>query len=392
MSNKTAKVLRFRWSDVTNNFLVEPTHVILNNANKINGTWGNHAIPNPVDKSKELDFSSIKTIYFGPKVNVPRQRVRPFLEEKGIKIIRDASKADAIITCDNDYEHNIDSYWGNTCKISSMIHFLASCIIKEPRFQETVDILQGYVDRGELDKNYVIFDSNNLITPYRNFSSYCTVTRASYGPSYSSLNDSAFNNDSEATDRGRISRIEDMGIYETGYISRCYDQEVLLKSLGSNVIDKDSYESLKTMLTSSDKSNHLIAMTIMAESNFEESFMYLAFLLEEFGSNVIYNHNYRKTVAFKSLTEWIGYSKYRNFYKDTILDISLEKELLTRELLEIVKAHYLDQATAYSSNFDVSEIKLNAEAQKKIDNYFNKKENGNRLPSGGELLQEEVSL
>ena len=35
MSNKTAKVLRFRWSDVTNNFLVEPTHVILNNANKI---------------------------------------------------------------------------------------------------------------------------------------------------------------------------------------------------------------------------------------------------------------------------------------------------------------------------------------------------------------------
>ena len=61
MSHKTVKVLRFRWSDVTNNFLVEPTHVILNKANKINGTWGNHAIPNPVDKSKELDFSSIKT-------------------------------------------------------------------------------------------------------------------------------------------------------------------------------------------------------------------------------------------------------------------------------------------------------------------------------------------
>ena len=107
---------------------------------------------------------------------------------------------------------------------------------------------------------------------------------------------------------------------------------------------------------------------------------------------MLFRSNYRKTVAFKSLTEWIGYSKYRNFCKDTILDISLEKELLTRELLGIVKAYYLDQATAYSSNFDVSEIKLNADAQKKIDNYFNKKENGNRLPSGGELLQQEVSL
>jgi hypothetical protein len=386
---KMLKVLSLTVPSNSTTFKLEVTHVIPDADGNITKGWGRQTPANPVDKTKELDINSIKTIYFAPKVNVPRERVRPFLEEKGIKIIRDADKADAVIVSDDTYDYNVTNLWGNACGAASMLHFLR-IFNGALNTNEIIIQLEAYVNSGVLDYNYVIYDINQLNSVYR-YSPNCVKSNASWGAHYTSPGQSDFGGDAQAVDRGYISQVKDHTIYDPTYVSRCYDQTAILKHLGENIIDKESYESIRTMFQSTDKSNHLIAMTIMANANYEQSFMYLAFLLEEFGRGPIYNHSYRNTVGFKSLTKWMGYNKYR-FDKDAILDISLEKKLLTRELLAIVKDYYLQGANAYSSNFEVSEIKLNAESQKKIDKYFNEKENGNRLPSGGELLQEEVSL
>lgn len=386
---KMLKVLNLTVPSNSNTFKLEVTHVIPGSDGNITKNWGRETPANPVDKTKELDINSIKTIYFAPKVNVPRERVRPFLEEKGIKIIRDADKADAVIVSDDTYDYNVTNWWGNACGAASMLHFLR-IFNGALNTNEIIIQLEAYVNSGVLDYNYVIYDINQLNSVYR-YSPNCVKSNASWGAHYTSPGQSDFGGDAQAVDRGFISQVKDHTIYDPTYVSRCYDQTAILKHLGENIIDKESYESIRTMFQSTDKSNHLIAMTIMANANYEQSFMYLAFLLEEFGRGPIYNHSYRNTVGFKSLTKWMGYNKYR-FDKDAILDISLEKKLLTRELLAIVKDYYLQGANAYSSNFEVSEIKLNAESQEKIDKYFNEKENGNRLPSGGELLQEEVSL
>jgi hypothetical protein len=386
---KMLKVLNLTVPSNSNTFKLEVTHVIPDANGNITKNWGRETPANPVDKTKELDINSIKTIYFAPKVNVPRERVRPFLEEKGIKIIRDADKADAVIISDDTYDYNVTNWWGNACGAASMLHFLRS-FNGALNTNQIIIQLEAYVNSGVLDSNYVIYEINELNSVYKH-SPNCVASKSSWGLHYTSPDKSDFGGDAQAVDRGYIAQVKDHSVYDSAYISRCYDQTAILKHLGENVIDKESYESLRTMLSSTDKSNHLIAMTIMANANYEQSFMYLAFLLEEFGRGPIYNHSYRNTVGFKSLTKWIGYNKYR-FDKDAILDISLEKKLLTRELLAIVKDYYLQGANAYSSNFEVSEIKLNAESQEKIDKYFNEKENGNRLPSGGELLQEEVSL
>jgi hypothetical protein len=138
-----------------------------------------------------------------------------------------------------------------------------------------------------------------------------------------------------------------------------------------------------------DKDNHLVAMTIMAGCNYEKSFVYLALLLEEFGRNAIYNHKYRNTVGFKSLTNWLGYNKYR-WDKDAILDVSIDKGLLTQELLDTIKASVLQEARTFSSNYEVVDVRLTADVQVKVDKLLNKQDD--RFPSGGELLQEEVSL
>jgi hypothetical protein len=386
---KMLKVLQLTVPSNSDTFMLEVTHVIPDANGNITKGWGRQTPANPVDKTKELDINSIKTIYFAPKVNVPRERVRPFLEEKGVKIIRDVDKADAVIVSDDTYEYNINNKWGNACGTASMLHFLRS-FNGAVNTNQIIIQLEAYVNSGVLDSNYVIYDINQLNSVYRH-NPNCVKSHASWGAHYTSPGQSDFGGDAQAVDRGYISQVKDHTIYDSTYVSRCYDQTAILKHLGENIIDKESYESIRTMFQSTDKSNHLIAMTIMANSNYEQSFMYLAFLLEEFGRHQIYDHTYRNTVGFKSLTKWMGYNKYR-FDKDAILDISLEKKLLTRELLAIVKDYYLQGANAYSSNFEVSEIRLNAESQEKIDKYFKEKENGNRLPSGGELLQEEVSL
>jgi hypothetical protein len=386
---KMLKVLCLTVPANSDTFKLEVTHAIPDTSGNITKGWGRQTPANPVDKTKELDINSIKTIYFAPKVNVPRERVRPFLEEKGIKIIRDADKADAVIVADDTYEYNINNKWGNACGTASMLHFLRS-FNGAVNSNQIIAQIEAYVNSGELDSNYVIYDINQLNSVYRH-NPNCVKSQSNWGVRYTSPDQSDFGGDAQATDRGYISEVKDHTIYDPTYISRCYDQSAILRHLGENVIDEESYESIRTMLSSSDKSNHLIAMTIMANSNYEQSFMHLAFLLEEFGNGPIYNHSYKNTVGFKSLTKWMGYTKYR-FDKDRILEISLEKKLLTHELLAIAKAHYLKGASAYSSHFDVAEIKLNPESQEKIDKYFKEKENGNRLPSGGELLQEEVSL
>jgi hypothetical protein len=130
-------------------------------------------------------------------------------------------------------------------------------------------------------------------------------------------------------------------------------------------------------------------MTIMAGCNYEKSFVYLALLLEEFGRNAIYNHKYRNTVGFKSLLNWLGYNKYR-WDKDAILDVSIEKGLLTQELLSTIKASILSNSYTGSSNYEVVDVRLTADMQVKVDKLLNKQDD--RFPSGGELLQEEVSL
>jgi len=58
--------------------------------------------------------------------------------------------------------------------------------------------------------------------------------------------------------------------------------------------------------------------------------------------------------------------------------------------LDTVKASVLDGSRTYSDNFEVVDIRLTAEMQIKVDKLLNKKDD--RFPSGGELLQEEVSL
>ena len=343
--------------------------------------WGDIDYLKPFKQTvegKKLDLTNVKTIYFAPKCSIPRDKAKPFLEEKKIKTVRDRATADVIIACIESAEFGIRKdhlYYVEKIDIIPFINGFIRGVDKQ--------LLAGIINN--FTGNYVIIDKALVEPFYINNHNNPTKLGGSYPQSR--LTGASFHNGSLQS--SWVSSVTDDYFLDPKNFSNVYSQEEFNNLIGDTVIDRDAFESLQTMLKSTDKDNHLVAMTIMAGCNYEKSFVYLALLLEEFGGNTIYNQKYRTSVAFKSLLNWIGYSKYR-WDKDAILDVSIEKGLLTQELLATVKASILNEARTFSSNYEVVDVRLTADVQAKVDKILNKQDD--RFPSGGELLQEEVSL
>ena len=343
--------------------------------------WGDIDYLKPFKQTvegKKLDLTNVKTIYFAPKCSIPRDKAKPFLEEKKIKTVRDKATADIIIACTDSVESSIRKDHMYYVNKNDMIPFING-FLRGADKQSLTDIINNY--KG---KNVII--NKALVEPFY-INNHNNPTKTSGYHNRSILNGTSFY--SGDMYGSWISTVTDDYFLDAKNFSNVYSQEEFNNLIGDTVIDRDGFESLQTMLKSMDKDNHLVAMTIMAGCNYEKSFVYLALLLEQFGGNTIYNQKYRTSVAFKSLLNWLGYSKYR-WDKDAILHVSIEKGLLTQELLDTVKASILEESRTFSSNYEVVDIRLTAEMQVKVDKLLNKQDD--RFPSGGELLQEEVSL
>jgi len=365
---------------VSNNELVlEPSRVLVDDKGKyLHHRWNEQEYLKVFKQStadKKLDLTNVKTISFAPKCSIPRDKAKPFLEEKKIKTVRDRDAADIIIAGADSIDAGLDTKHLYYIKTSDVKPFADGFKIGG-NVHNLVARLATYTGK------YVILDRSAITSFY--ISNHNSPTKNMYG---SVLHGRSFQSGDYYGDY--ITTVNDDFLLNSSNLSNVYSQEAFNNLIGDTVIDRDGFESLRTMLNSMDKDNHLVAMTIMAGCNYEKSFVYLALLLDEFGRGAIYNHKYRNTVGFKSLTNWIGYNKY-HWDKDTILNVSIEKELLTQELLDTIKASVLDAATTYSGNYEVVDVRLTPEVQVKVDKILNKQDD--RFPSGGELLQQEVSL
>jgi hypothetical protein len=344
--------------------------------------WGDIDYLKPFKQTvegKKLDLTNVKTIYFAPKCSIPRDKAKPFLEEKKIKTVRDRATADVIIAGIESVESGIRKDHLYYVERGDIIPFING-FVRGVDKQLLTEIINNFTG------SKVIIDKA-LVEPFY-INNHSNPTNIKHHTNYGSrLTGVSFNNGSLQS--SWISTITDDYFLDAKNFSNVYSQEVFNNLIGDTVIDRDAFDSLRTMLKSMDKDNHLVAMTIMAGCNYEKSFVYLALLLEEFGGNTIYNQKYRTSVAFKSLLNWLGYNKYR-WDKDAILNVSIEKGLLTQELLNTIKASILDESRTFSNNYEVVDVRLIAEVQVKVDKILNKQDD--RFPSGGELLQEEVSL
>ena len=74
---------------------------------------------------------------------------------------------------------------------------------------------------------------------------------------------------------------------------------------GNITIDEDKYKELRSFGQTGEKENQILMMELMSNSDFDESVMYLLFLLKEFG-NEISKYKEVKHVNFKSLLSFLN--------------------------------------------------------------------------------------
>jgi hypothetical protein len=159
--------------------------------------------------------------------------------------------------------------------------------------------------------------------------------------------------------------------------------------MGETVIDLDGYKSMCSMMESSDKGNHNIVMTIMANCNYERSIGYIMMLLFNYGYKM-WDNPLRNSVAFKGVISYVGLNAYKlNYNYGNVLRVCSEKGILTQDMIDIIYAEGLNQISYDENQLNITSYDFNPEVKQKL---YSRLENDNRLSSGGEVLQQEVQL
>ena len=314
------------------------------NDNKIFNTVSTGYIPTLNDK-----------LYFAKGVNIPRVKLKNLAKDYKIKSTTNVADATAIFVSENSNSKYTTTQWTYTVATTEFKQY----------FQDYVALETGDAYYNEKVENALEFYTEELIgVSYntRNFLENGNIPfRLKSGTSYSSK---------------RYNKIQDEYLSAYNEINNStlpvYDESELLKHLNGNEalgIDSDMYDSLCEMFNSSDTDNHTIAMEIMANSNFEDSVLYLSLLFYSY-SHQMQQCRSKGHVNFKSLLSLMTLpGSYFRMNIDDVMDKLKKHKQLTKENVDIVLKLHGDDITdgGNSTYFRVKTITLCTEYLETMD-------------------------
>jgi len=132
----------------------------------------------------------------------------------------------------------------------------------------------------------------------------------------------------------------------------CNEQDLLENLNGDDalIISQGEFNQLSEMFRSSDKDNHVLAMEIMANSNYSQSIFYLMRLFKDFNQHMA-GQKSRNHVNFKSLLSYLsmGTATYNwDVTINKVLETIKNKGLLTVQMIEEAFVAYEYEVKAYS--------------------------------------------
>ena len=276
------------------------------------------------------------TIYLMPGVNIPRAKLKDLALNQGIKVVRDPDNANVVITGKATPGRLLYGGWYYTAPIAKIEEYLDKVTVDE----YYKDNLRTAMLSSESDNVYFNYSTKVSISSH-------VVTSAFTGSShhYYYIHD------------------EWKQLIDDCQNKTVYDESELLAMINGDdavTITNEVYTQLSEMFKSSDKDNHIMAMEIMANSNYVESALYLLMLLEEYGGRIANCHT-KNHVNFKSM---VSYFSLRVRDVDCLDPDDVSKKLtslglLTKEWLNILLESRLDwfiTNIARSSTFNVASI------------------------------------
>ena len=294
-------------------------------------------------------------LYFAKGVNIPRVKLKNLAKDYKIKSTTNLADATAIFVSENSNSKYTTTQWTYTVATTEFKQY----------FEDYVALETGDAYYNEKVENALEFYTEELIgVSYntRNFLENGNIPfRLKSGTSYSSK---------------RYNKIQDEYLSAYNEINNStlpvYDESELLKHLNGNEalgIDSDMYDSLCEMFNSSDADNHTIAMEIMANSNFEDSVLYLSLLFYSY-SGQMQQCRSKGHVNFKSLLSLMTLpSSYFRMNIDDVMDKLKKHKQLTKENVDIVLKLHGDDITdgGNSLYFRVKTITLCTEYLEAMD-------------------------
>lgn len=264
----------------------------------------------PIVKDYKIDVG--EKLYFLPGVSIPRIKLKDLYKDQKAKTVRDITDATKIICGRRTMDTITDDNWLYAISVEKTKQLIDTCYKS--------DMLSTTMYESMMDM-FSIYTEDVVLGDWAFIKSFAIMI------------DSNVNHESH---RYSFIKHDYTDLYEDIKNVTLYDEECLISIVNSNnstIIDEAMYESLEQMFCSNDLDNHVLAMEIMANSNYDDSLLYLCWLFRDH-HYAIYQQKTRNHVNFKALCSYMGFSSpsYCNMDLDDIINLFINKDLFTKEL------------------------------------------------------------
>lgn len=283
-----------------------------------------------------------------PGTVIPRIKMQNLSVDAGIKVVRSPEDADKIFIGKNTFT-----------KISDSAHCYAVSkkLVEAYAYSDTVTTDRHIIDRLQIALLNVEYDYIKVDYTSRNLfigNTECNqqvLLRNLYNNGTNKLNSSNFSYEHYIISENYIEML-DKCLNDPNVI--LCDERDLLENLNGDdalVIGETEFAQLRQMFQSSDRDNHVLAMEIMANSNYTQSIFYLLRLFKDYHHRMA-DQKSKNHVNFKSLISYlsIGSRSYNwDITVNTLLEILKTKGLLTLEMIEKCFIAYESEIINYST-------------------------------------------
>jgi len=184
---------------------------------------------------------------------------------------------------------------------------------------------------------------------------------------------------------------EDKWQYIMSNLDKVYDYKCLISHINAEdsiTITEKVFQQLSSMFESEDKDNHILAMEIMANSNYIESLMYLEILFVDHGHK-INDCSTKRHVNFKSLVDFLN--KNLNYLSSGssqgIIDSLIEKNVVTLDSIKYILNRYTDDFYHSTEHFEVKQVTLSDKLAKLLNVSYIKTVKEDYVP---EVIEEQI--
>jgi hypothetical protein len=294
-------------------------------------------------------------LYFLPGVNVPRIKLKDLALQHGIRTVRNIDEATHIFAAKNTKDKITSGVWRYSMDLTDFNELMNDPnMYMDDRYRENIrEALENY------QEDRVLFD-------YSVYNDIRHGDNAALKSHSDNMNSSKWYN---AIDDDHADLCHKM----TG--ATVYDEMAILKHINGDdatIIDEAMYEQISQMFQSNDNDNHILAMEIMANSNYVESLLFLEMLFKEHSYDISNCHT-KNHVNFKSL---IGFLKKNKNYLGTDIDdivkSLIDKDVLTTDKLDVLMRRYSNEIgrNGDTNYFKVKTVTISEDLLKELNTNY----------------------